>query len=875
MNKLFTYKSLSLIDFGKLESEFDLIITSYNETAKLLRDNTRIKVISIGSIVDSLFGSWNDKELDYSNIVAIRKELANLKYISSEVRESFIKSIDSVYKSIKEAKELRITPEEYRMGNNTLEDQVISKLMEIVYIQDSFIDFDLKLFNYENDINIFKNDIYECLEKNLKSKNECLNKELKGKILIQGFYYITPIQEIVFNYFRKAGIEIVPAICYDDRYKSINKIVDNTFENYKKECITQNYNCDDLSISDVYASILDGEDVDISNIKDLNTLEFKHYDDLNIYNKDILKLIYEENQEITKERKLYAVNRKEILNRISIFRGDLEESDQLSIKYYPLGIFLKEVYNTWDSKTKTISLSAESLIRIFECNLLEIKKGCKSSDCIEDLNTISMYFSDCNTIEEWIERIDLLNSNRSNINCDSRNKILVECYGPFSISRDRIDLIKEFLILLRDITDMIFFDKKGNIDTAIVIHLNNLCDIIEKSTNIEEEEEKENNSLEYQLLKKIKSILENKKDSFSNSARNEYLFTALNLYISEVQKSENLIERKCDIYPLDSIEAVDENVRNIYIYDFNRDIFPQEKFKESIFLRKEKLENISENREKNTVEKNVIDIQLKLQKSNDIIGRYIFWLALKNTKVNKTIYRLVDDRDNKHFYQYVLENKLNKNSQQVKNTAIESKSVNKFNLESYKVKFKIKSNNLKSAYLYMYCPLRLYFWKINDNKEVYVDKLSAEHFIPSVIANIYNNNNNAITLLNKFNQYSSVIIDRLRGIAIYNTRENNNNDECFWMPEYLKIKNQEYKNFEKIDYLYGHYISKNEKMNISDSFIPISNNGKSTCTYCSFKYICVEKDLSKLNYPSDYWIGTPNNLTHIEKAKQMRKRYGL
>lgn len=864
MDKLLIYTNINEIDFKQIEKKYDLIITSYSETAKLLDKKSDIKVISIGAILDRVFCTWNDRELDYSNIVQIRKILDESKYSSPEIVHSFTKSIDHIYDSIKEAKELRITTDEYKSEENTLEENLFLKIMEYMYIQDSFIDFDLKLFNYENDINTFKQDINSIL--NIDSSYDGFFKN--KKILIQGFYYITPIQEIIFNYFKQSGINIDPMICYNNNYKAINKIVDNTFENCKKKELLNNNNKQNTYISDVYASLLDGIELKSSSIKDIDKLEFKHYKDLNIYNKDILKLLYDNNSVNTKKSiNLYAVNRKEILNRISVFRGDLEEPDKLSIRYYPLGIFLKEIYSTWNPKNNSVCITIELLSRIFECNILEIEKNVKSSEYIEDLNKMNVYFADCITIEEWISRIEKLINNRSNINMDNRNKTLVDYYGPFSINQSRLDNIKEFLIKLKQITDIIFFDKKGNVDTDIIIHLNNLYDIVQKNTDIDSDED--NKSIGHQLLIKIHKILENKKDKNLSSARNEYLFRALNLYINDVKKCKEAIKRKKDICPLDSIEAIDEGIDEVNIYDFDREHFPQFKFKELLFLNKDKLKKIILNREDGSIEKNIANIYLKLLNSNELIGRYVFWLMLNNTNVNKNIYRLEEDTDNKHFYQYILEHKLEKESIEVTSTLEEKKIDINVDLKKYKINSNNINKDLKGKYLYMYCPLRAYFVRINDNRELYVEKLSVEHFIPSAIANIYNENNNAFSILEGFNQYSSVMQDRLKGVAIHNIREYNNNYECFWLPNNLKIKNQRNMKNENIEYLYAYYRYRNS--NIKAGLIPKPNSGKSTCTYCSFKYICVEKDLNSINFPSKYWRNKQENYKHLEKAKKIMK----
>lgn len=870
MEELFIYDDIKDLDYKKIDKEYDLIITSYDETAKLLKDKTNINVISIGNIVKELFRSWNNKEKDYSNMVEIRRYLEQeANYFSSEIVESFTKSLDSIYKSLKECKELRITVEEYEIGENNLKEELFLELMKRIYIQNSFIEFDVTLFNYDNSITAFKKDIDCCMKEYLNVND--FYKNIKGKIIIQGFYYITPIQEIVFNYFKKSGIEVVPIICYDERYKAINSIVDITFEDYKKnklKHLNDDRKKERIYVSDVYAGILDGEKPSIgdNDILDSDKITFKYYDDLNQYNKDILSYTYNEKKEIL-ETKLYAVNRKELLDRVSIFSGALENPTQISIKYYPIGIFLKEIYSTW--KKNRVCLNMESLKRIFESNFLEVE-GLRSIDYIEELNLIGTYFLDCEAIEDWLQRMEELKNNKSNIGANSKNKVLLDMYGPFCVSQAKLDIIKKYFNSIKEITDVIFFDRRGEIDTNIVIHLKNLCSIIEKNSSENEEDDK---SIELELLKKIQEILNTKKENFEGTARNGYLFTALNLYVNDIERVKGEAEN-IDIYPFDSIEATDKNIDNIYIYDFDRDRFPQKKYTQSSFLSQSKLKYIEKSRRESSLESSLIKRQLILEENSDLIGRYVFWLALKLSHANKTVFRLIElDKDNKHFYQTILEDVLNKKCENANNGIEDVSGIvdTSNNLKQYECEMEQVNTGLREMYCYMYCPLRSYFARINNGKEIYVETVSTDHFIPSVIANIDSKGDwDGINLLNKFNQYSSVALDRFNAVINSNKNYKKNNDECFWLPSKLKIENTE-KQFLNIDYLFAKFKEKNNN-NIKTGVIPTANNGKDTCTYCSFKYICVEKDVNNKNYPGKKWIDKEENKKYLEYAKVVRER---
>ncbi|WP_195939689.1 hypothetical protein [Romboutsia sp. 1001713B170131_170501_G6] len=876
MNKLLIYKDINNLDYKLLQDEYDFIITSYSETSKLL--NGKINNISIGDLTKHLFTMWNDKEEDYANIVQMRNFLENdSSYFSKEILNSFSKSIKSTYKLIKMAKELQITPEEYGLINLTLEQKLFLKLMKKVYIQDSFIDFDLKLFEYDYDISKFTSKMDEYLKETLDIDH--FYENCKGRILIQGFYYISPIQEIILTYLKKSGLEIIPILCYDERYIEINKIVDVTFNSLPKyELKDSSVNeIEEVYVSDVYASILDGKDIDVSNVIDSNSIAFRHYDDLNLYNKDLLKVLDESSKDKQPNIKAFAVNKKEVVDRISIFRGDLEDPERISIKYYPLGIFLKEIYNTWDDKLG-VCLSIESLSKIFECNFLQYD-GYQSIDYLEDLNLISSHFLNCRNINEWINQLNVLKNNISNLSFESQYKTLLSSYGPFTIKRRRLEIVEEYINKIKEITDIIFFDKKGNIDTKLIIHLKNLYDIIERNTDLDNKDE-EDNLLEYKLLGQINELLNKKRyteEQKRKTAKNRYLFEALSLYISTIKNNKQGTNDRVDIYSLDAVEAVEKNINEIHIYDFDRDMFPTVRFLESKYIKDDILEEINKKRDEGTLNHRLINRYLNIINNKDLVGRYVFWLALKTPNIKKNIYRLRElDKDNVHFYQKVLENKLQIRSEKNIDNNLNTSKKDIANLNNYKINN--DTNRVldeKSKYMYFYCPLRAYLLRINKDREVYIENFSIEHFIPNIVANInlktkLNINGNRELINKNFNQYSKLTLSRLCNIAQSNINYNLNDDDIFWLPKRLKQYEDNKVMIRGIEYLYTYFVENNGDKKVKNQLIPIPNNGKSTCSYCSFKYICVEKNLHNNNYPNKYWTQKKENreLT-IEKVKSM------
>ncbi|MGG5461181.1 hypothetical protein [Clostridium sp. B9] len=812
MDRLIAYNQLEDLRFLDEKNKISFIITAYRDTSKILNKVLKVKSISINEIIDNIFEGWKNKEKQYSNIVEVRKFLDNIE--NESLKKRFSKLSNEIYYTIKSYKELGIEIDDYEKFSLNDEENLFLDIMKILYIEENFIDFDIKIYNYNKNIKRFKDDLNNVAKKVLgDSYDGIFDKNIE--IYIQGFYYITPMQEIIFQLLNKCGFKITPLICLDKNNKKVNEIIFKTFNSYNIDSIGD-FEKDNDKLYQIFAKKLDNKLV--NSIKDIHkseNIKIKIYDDLNRYNKDIIK----------DNNNIYAVNSSLLIDRLSVFGGQFNKNNKISIKFYPIGVFLNEIYSMWDRRRREIVFNIDSFCKIFETGILKSDNGTSSKLFLEELKLISNYFIDCKTFNEFIERLNLLKKNIKGC----KYKELKEYYGPFSIEPVILDEINNIINKIHEITNTIFV--ADDYDLEIENHLKNLKNIIENNVILEED-----NLIVCELLKKIKEIILKRNRKINISISNKYLNEAINFYINDVEEEEksNYI---VNLFPIDSIESISNEITDIIITDFDRDNFPNKKNVGSIFLNIKKLELIKNNK-KNLENKKIIDRQIILLRDNALIGRYVFWLLLKSP-VNKIISRLEKDKNNAHFYEVFLRGNNVEVLKDTKEKNIENVKRN-IDLKSYKLKEKKKYNT--RVIHTKYCPLRGFYYRVNDDLEVYSDNFLVEHSISHLFYNILKkyevNYERRKEILDKLlillPQYSNIEKGKFRGTTIKFLKEDNH--KCEKNEDWGKLsKNDIEDNFE------NKFPRENRKVIWENKVNPLAISEKITCMYCAVREMCSQR----------------------------------
>ena len=257
-----------------------------------------------------------------------------------------------------------------------------------------FVEMWKKLENADASIHNFRKQLIEL--QNVDVFNDAVNKIFKfhGKkqIVWNGFQFLTPIQQYVFNCFKNAGYDIFALIQDEERYPYANEIWAHLYDGKngfpeKKKWIRQESDIEKNPLGEIFET---GEKTSASNVRIIkynNTVEF--IEDIPRIKEDGYFIYCADDRAANNMLKDYFPERYEVRNLLS----------------YPIGQFVYTLHRMWDENLQCIALSQNGLRKCFASGWLS-SNGRSSVNFTEDLERLLPYFNGCYTVDEWNERLD-------------------------------------------------------------------------------------------------------------------------------------------------------------------------------------------------------------------------------------------------------------------------------------------------------------------------------------------------------------------------------------------------------------------------------------------------------------------------------------
>ena len=215
----------------------------------------------------------------------------------------------------------------------------------------------------------------------------------RKKIVWNGFQFLTPIQQFVYDCFINAGYEIYALIQDDIRYPYANEIWNHLYREKngypgKENWIRQNAPYEKNPLGEIFET---GEKVSAPNVKILryrNTVEF--VSDIPRLQNEGFYLYCADDRAANTMLKDYFPERYEVRNLLS----------------YPVGQFIYTLHKMWDENRQCIVLEQDGLRKCFASGWLSVH-GKSSARYTEDLECLLPYFEGCYTVDEWKERLQV------------------------------------------------------------------------------------------------------------------------------------------------------------------------------------------------------------------------------------------------------------------------------------------------------------------------------------------------------------------------------------------------------------------------------------------------------------------------------------
>jgi len=308
-----------------------------------------------------------------------------------------------------------------------------------------------------------------------RTLREVFGQDIPNKILLHGFYFISPLQERFFRMLEECGYQLVFLFLYNTRYPV-------AMQNWA-EAYTQSFGFEDEAtwkksgapVLNSIGELLEGRlETPVKNKVSIqkyrNTIEFAQAIKAD---KDSGVAIYspaaQEANSILKEFYPEAYGERKLLS-------------------YPIGQFLISLHSVWDDDASEANLKADQLREIFASGWLT-SSGVSSREYVRDLEAILPYFDDCKTIPQWRNRLLYLQNvidaavapfRQRGIGSEDARWIDVmgnplAHFSMFSIEPDRLYEVTSLVENIAQIAEELF---SGDHGTSIAKHMSKLSSLV-------------------------------------------------------------------------------------------------------------------------------------------------------------------------------------------------------------------------------------------------------------------------------------------------------------------------------------------------------------------------------------------------------------
>lgn len=442
-----TYESVDqLADIKSAFQQFKhtLHITATNSLRKGISTHNGINqrwlnapILTFGQIMDSMGYGWYSSKTQLKQYTSISQYLRyqtqqNIQYNSS-IFGSIEKNKDIVLRTIRMLEEAGITPNnvtqwippkpsqeeklcldiwsalekenaierfrkwflEFQDTNETermLKEVVIKAIMQSFDSRDErqLANISPLKFNHLIEKEKFENFSSTLTDQSLKDK----------RIVLHGFYFITPIQQRFIDALVKANYTVVHLINYREGYPSVFETVEE-FLDFKQNTVQKVSLLPSLinQVSNKFINICEGDfSIDLKNSAS-NYVSFNHlYQFKNFVNHSEHKSDF-----------LISPRAREVRRYLE----DISKASNLKLKDYPIGQFLIDIHRisttNYNEDTEQFNdreeLNVDILLRIFASNYLNID-GIQSKKYMRDLEKIKFLLMTKTTFSDWIVTIE-------------------------------------------------------------------------------------------------------------------------------------------------------------------------------------------------------------------------------------------------------------------------------------------------------------------------------------------------------------------------------------------------------------------------------------------------------------------------------------
>ncbi|MEE0255477.1 MAG: hypothetical protein U0I76_11345 [Lachnospiraceae bacterium] len=501
-NRVYTYTKISELKNAPYFKEIAALpqLTMSREMAANIVYDMRIlkgNVLGFSSFAQRLFPGWNTSAQKFAYMTALNQYLRDKIAVTDRKGErdwlfGCKKNLFAAIQNIIRLEEAKVHPEDVKAS-----DRDISLFLELwkylEQLDNSIVDFRNRMQELEEQ-EVFERDV-----------NRIFHFHGNKAMVWNGFPFLTPIQQFVYDCFIRSGYSIYALIQDEKKYPYANEIWRHLYqEKNGYPAYEQWRRFEDPTAKNPLGEIFEtGQETTAPNLKIIkysNTVEF--VEDISRIKEEGFYLYSADDYTANSMLKDYFPERYEVRNLLS----------------YPIGQFIYTLHKMWDENLQCITLRADGLRKCFASGWLSAH-GKSSMNYTDDLERILPYFENYYTVEEWKERLDhfsevyenaydMFKPSEEHPEGEERQQRRLANpfvhFGPFSIKEDRvgdvIDMIGQLIQMARTL-----FGK--NEPVSIQQHMSKLDTLLYQKDGMPPELYRE----EREKVKQIFEVLENEK----------------------------------------------------------------------------------------------------------------------------------------------------------------------------------------------------------------------------------------------------------------------------------------------------------------------------------------------------------------------------
>ena len=457
-NRVYTYTKITELKKAPYFAEIAAIpqVTMSREMASNMTFDMRVfkgNILGFSSFAMRLFPGWNTNGQKFTYVTVLNQFLREKMAAAKDKAEKdwlygCKKNLYFAISNIIRLEEAKVHPEDIKDNDRDIL-LFIEMWKKLEEADDSIKDFRQRLVDLQDPAK-FDQDV-----------NNIFKFRGNKQIVWNGFQFLTPIQQFVYDCFKNAGYDIFALIQDERRYPYANEIWDYLYtpgNGYpdKKDWIRQ----EDLKEKNPLGEIFEhGEHVSAPNVKVLkytNTVEF--VEDVPRLKDEGFYIYCADDHSANNLLKDYFPERYEVRNLLS----------------YPIGQFIYTLHKMWDENYQCITRDADGLRKCFASGWLSAH-GKSSINYTDDLERLLPYFEGCYTVDQWNERLAVFSESYDNAydvfakplmqgnESDKQKEILgnpFKHFGVFSIKEKRIGEVIDIIGQLMKMAKTLFGDNE-------------------------------------------------------------------------------------------------------------------------------------------------------------------------------------------------------------------------------------------------------------------------------------------------------------------------------------------------------------------------------------------------------------------------------